>query len=405
MNRFLSLAIGAIAACALLLPTASHAQKKSGPGVTDTEIRIGQTLPYSGPLSAYSSIGKADAAYFQMVNDRGGINGRKIRFISLDDAFQPPKTVELTRRLVEQDDVLLIFNSLGTATNSAVQRYLNDKKVPQLFISTGASKFADPKSFPWTMGWQPSYPTEARIFAKYLLKEKPDAKIAVLLQNDDFGRDYLKGLKDGLGAKAGGMIVAEATYEVSDPTIDSQVAALKTSGADTLMTFATPKFAAQTIRKVGELGWKPLHLVASVSSSIGQVFKPAGLENAKGVVTAIYLRDATDPQWKDDPALTPWYAWMKKYNPDADLQDGFYLFGYSVAETLVHVLKNCGDDLSRENVMRQAASIRNLELPMLIPGVRVNTSPADYAPVAEMQLARFDGELLVRFGEIVSGRD
>jgi branched-chain amino acid transport system substrate-binding protein len=400
--RFLAFVVAALAA-AVALPV--HAQNKYGPGVTDTEIRIGQTMSYSGPLSAYASIGKAEAAYFQMVNDQGGINGRRIRFISLDDAFQPPRTVELTRRLVEQDEVLLTFGSLGTPTNIAVQKYLNDRKVPQLFVSTGATRFGDPKNFPWTMGWLPNFQSEARVHAKYLLKEKPDAKIAVLAQNDDFGRDYLKGLKDGLGERGAKMIVAEATYEVTDATVDSQVAMLKASGADTLITYATPKFAAQTIRKVADFGWKPLHLMSSVSSSIAQVYKPAGLENAKGLLVTQYIKDPTALQWQDDPGMKAWFAWMKRYNADADLTDVFPAYGYSVAQTLVHVLKQCGDDLSRENVMRQAASIKDLELPLLLPGIRVNTSATDYFPVGEMRLMRFDGEHYVPVSGVLSGRD
>ena len=393
----------ALAFAALGLAPA-HAEKKYGPGVTDTSIRIGQTMPYSGPASAYGVIGKAEAAYFAMINEQGGVNGRKIDFLSLDDGYSPPKTVEQTRKLVEQEEVLLIFQSLGTPTNSAIQKYLNAKKVPHLFLATGASKWGDPKGFPWTMGFNPSYQAEARIYAQHILKTKPDAKIALIYQNDDFGKDYVVGFKGMLGDKAAKMIVAEQSYEVSDPTVDSQIVALKASGADLLVTFATPKFAAQVIRKVADVGWKPTHYLTNVSTSVGAVLQPAGLDKATGVITALYFKDTSDPQWKNDPATRAWEEWMRKYHKGGNLDDSFNVYGYVVAQVMVHVLKACGDDLSRENVMRQAANLRKLEVPMLMPGITVNTSATDFNPIGEMQLARFDGKRWVPFGEVLSGR-
>jgi ABC-type branched-subunit amino acid transport system substrate-binding protein len=392
------------AAVLCLFAGAVHAQKKYSPGASDTEIRIGQTMPYSGPASAYGVVGKAEAAYFAMVNEQGGINGRKINFISLDDGYSPPKTVEQTRKLVEQEEVLLIFQSLGTPTNTAIQKYLNAKKVPHLFLATGANKWSDPKGFPWTMGFNPSYQAEGRIFAQHVLETRPDAKIALLYQNDDFGKDYVIGVKGLLGDKAAKMIIAEQTYEISDPTVDSQIVSLKASGADVLLTFATPKFAAQAIRKVGDLGWKPTHYLTNVSSSVATVLQPAGLDKAAGIISAHYFKDATDPQWKNDPAKLAWEDWMKRYHKTGVLEDGFNVYGYITAQLLVHVLKACGDDLTRENVMRQAANLRKLELPMLLPGITVNTSPTDFSPIGEMQLARFDGKRWVLFGNILSGR-
>jgi ABC-type branched-subunit amino acid transport system substrate-binding protein len=392
------------AAALCLFAGAVHAQKKYSPGASDTEIRIGQTMPYSGPASAYGVVGKAEAAYFAMVNEQGGINGRKINFISLDDGYSPPKTVEQTRKLVEQEEVLLIFQSLGTPTNTAIQKYLNAKKVPHLFLATGANKWSDPKGFPWTMGFNPSYQAEGRIFAQHVLETRPDAKIALLYQNDDFGKDYVIGVKGLLGDKAAKMIIAEQTYEISDPTVDSQIVSLKASGADVLLTFATPKFAAQAIRKVGDLGWKPTHYLTNVSSSVATVLQPAGLDKAAGIISAHYFKDATDPQWKNDPAKLAWEDWMKRYHKTGVLEDGFNVYGYITAQLLVHVLKACGDDLTRENVMRQAANLRKLELPMLLPGITVNTSPTDFSPIGEMQLARFDGKRWVLFGNILSGR-
>jgi ABC-type branched-subunit amino acid transport system substrate-binding protein len=383
----------------LILP--AWAEKKYGPGVTDTEIKIGQTYPYSGPLSGYATIAKAQAAYFAKINAEGGINGRKIKFISVDDAYQPPKTVEQTRRLIEQEEVLFLFGNLGTPTNSAIHKYVNAKKVPHIFLATGATKWGDPKNYPWTMGWQLAFQTEARIYASYILQNKPDAKIAVLYQNDDMGKDYLKGLKDGLGAKASAMIVAEATYESAEPTVDSQIIALKGSGADTFIGFAAVKAAAQALRKVRDLGWEPLYITPLTASSIETVFRPAGLDKAVGVISIGLQKDVHDPQWSDDPAVKEWRAWMAKYYPDGNLAEGFNVAGYMLAQTLVQVLKQCGDDLTRENVMRQAANLKNLELSMLLPGIKINTGPTDYFPIEQAQMIRFDGAKWVRFGPIL----
>ncbi|MBL8533580.1 MAG: ABC transporter substrate-binding protein, partial [Betaproteobacteria bacterium] len=383
---------------------AAQAEKKYGPGVTDSSIKIGQTMPYSGPASAYGVVGKAEVAYMAMVNEQGGVNGRKIDLLSLDDGYSPPKTVEQTRRLVEQEEVLMIYQSLGTPTNTAIQKYLNAKKVPHIFLATGAAKWGEPKTFPWTMGFNPTYQIEARIYAQHILKTRPDAKIAVIYQNDDFGKDYIVGFKGMLGDKAAKMIVAEQTYEVTDPTVDSQVVSLKSSGADMLLTFATPKFAAQVIRKVGELGWKPVHYLTNVSASVSAVLQPAGLDKATGIISATYFKDPTDPQWKNDPAVKTWEAWMKKYHPSGSLEDGLNVYGYIAGQALVHLLKACGDDLSRENIMRQAANLKKVELALLLPGVTLNTSPADFYPIGEMQLAKFDGKRWVLFGEILSGR-
>ncbi|MBR1224707.1 ABC transporter substrate-binding protein [Bradyrhizobium sp. AUGA SZCCT0176] len=379
------------------------AQKKYDSGATDTEIKIGNIMPYSGPASAYGVIGKTEEAYFKKINAEGGINGRKITFISYDDTYSPPKTVEQARKLVESDEVLLVFNPLGTPPNSAIQKYLNSKKVPQLFVATGATKWNDPKNFPWTMGWQPNYQSETQIYAKYILKEKPNAKIAVLYQNDDYGKDYLKGFKDGLGAKAASMIVIEESYEVSEPTIDSHIVKMKSTGADVFINITTPKFAAQAIKKNAEIGWKPLHFLNNVSASIGSVIKPAGMENAQDIISSQYLKDPTDAQWKDDPGMKAWNAFLDKYYPEANRADASVIFGYTVAQGLVHVLKACGDDLTRENVMKQAANIKNLELEGLLPGIKVNTSPTDFAPISQVQLIKFKGETWERFGEILSG--
>ena len=398
MKKGVLLAVG-IAAC--VAAAAVQAEKKYDPGVTDTEIKIGNTNPYSGPASAYGAIGRSEAAYFKMINDQGGVNGRKIDFITLDDGYSPPRTVEQVRKLVEEEQVLLLFQSLGTPSNTAIHKYMNAKKVPQLFVATGATKWGDPEHFPWTMGWQPSYQAEMHVYAKYLLKHEPNARIAVLYQNDDYGKDYLKGLHDGLGPQAEKMIVKEASYEVTDPTVDSQVVALQASGADTLFIVATPKFAAQAIRKVYDIGWKPLAFVNNVSTSVAAVLQPAGLEKSVGLITALYVKDPTDPQWASDPAMKRWLAWMKKYNPDGDVKDGFNVYGYAVAQTLVQVLKQCGDDLTRENVMRQAADLKNFEIPVLLPGIRINTSPTDFYPLEQMQLARFDGKRWVLFGEVL----
>jgi branched-chain amino acid transport system substrate-binding protein len=360
-------------------------------------------MPYSGPASAYGIIGKVEEAYFKMINEQGGINGRKINFVTYDDGYSPPKTVEQARKLVESDEVLLIFNSLGTPPNSAIHKYMNQKKVPQLFVATGATKWNDPKDFPWTMGWQPNYQSETIIYAKYILKNKPDAKIAVLYQNDDYGKDYLKGFKDGLGAKAASMIVIEDSYEVSEPTIDSHIVRLKASGADVFMNITTPKFAAQAIKKNAELGWKPLHFLNNVSGSIGSVIKPAGFENAQDIISSQYFKDPTDAQWKSDPAMIAWNEFLDKYYPEANRADASVMYAYIVSQGLVHVLKACGDNLTRENIMKQAASIRDYEPGGLLPGVKVNTSATDFAPLSQLQLIRFKGEHWERFGEILSG--
>jgi branched-chain amino acid transport system substrate-binding protein len=389
------------ACIALLSASAAFADRKYDPGASDSEIKIGQTMPYSGPASAYGTIGKAEAAYFRTINETGGINGRKINFISLDDGYSPPKTVEQTRRLVEEDQVLLIFQSLGTAMNTSIQKYLNAKQVPQLFVATGATKWGDPEHFPWTMGWQPNYQTETHIYAKYLLQNKRDAKIAVLFQNDDYGKDYLKGLHDGLGQQADKMIVREASYEVTDPTVDSQIVTLQGSGADVLLIFATPKFAAQAIRKTYDVGWKPMTFVNNVSTSVATVLQPAGLEKSLGLITALYLKDPTDPQWENDMAMKNWLAWMKKYYPDGDIKDISNVYGYAAAQTVVHVLRQCGDDLSHENIMRQAARLKDLEIPVLLPGIKVNTGPTDFYPIEQVQLARFDGKRWVLFGGVI----
>ncbi|HEV7880265.1 ABC transporter substrate-binding protein [Bradyrhizobium sp.] len=392
------------AAAALLAASCSGAlaQKKYDTGATDTEIKIGNIMPYSGPASAYGVIGKTEEAYFKKINAEGGINGRKINFISYDDAYSPPKTVEQARKLVESDEVLVVFNPLGTPPNTAIQKYLNSKKVPQLFVATGATKWNDPKEFPWTMGWQPNYQSETQIYAKIILKEHPNAKIAVLYQNDDYGKDYLKGLKDGLGAKAASMIVIEESYETSEPTIDSHIVKLKSTGADVFVNISTPKFAAQAIKKIAEIEWKPVHFLNNVSASIGSVIQPAGLQNAQGIISSAYLKDPTDPQWKTDAGMLAWNAFLDKYFPEANRADASVMFGYTVAQGLVHVLKACGDNLTRENVMKQAASIKDLELGGLLPGIKVNTSATDFAPLSQLQLQKFKGETWERYGEVLS---
>jgi branched-chain amino acid transport system substrate-binding protein len=398
-------AIG-FAAAALFAATSftALAQKKYGPGVTDTEIKIGNITPYSGPASAYGVIGKTEAAYFNKVNAEGGINGRKINFISYDDGYSPPKTVEQARKLVESDEVLFIFNSLGTPTNSAIQKYMNQKKVPQLFVATGATKWNDPKDFPWTMGWQPNYQSEARIYAKYILQEKPNGKIGVLYQNDDYGKDYLKGLKDGLGDKAASMIIGEEAYETTVPTVDSQIVSLKAKGADVFVSITTPKFAAQSIKKVAELGWKPLFILNNVGASIGAVMKPAGFENGQDIISANYAKDATSAQWRDDPGMKKFYAFLDKYYPDANRADASVLTGYNVVQTVVAVIKQCGDDLTRENIMKQAANLKELEIDGLLPGIKIHTSPIDYAPIKQLQLMRFKGENWELFGPVMGGQ-
>lgn len=398
--RKLLIAAAAIVGVALAAPHAL-AQKKYDPGASDKEIKIGNIMPYSGPASAYAAIGKAEAAYFRKINDEGGVNGRKINFISVDDGYSPPKAVEMARKLVEQDEVLLVFNPLGTPSNSAIHKYMNAKKVPQLFVATGASKWNDPKGFPWTMGWQPNYQTEAVIYAKHILQTKPNAKIAVLFQNDDYGKDYLKGFKDGLGDKVK-MIVAEVSYETSDPTVDSQIVQLQGSGADVFFNITTPKFAAQAVRKAYDIGWKPVQYLNNVSASIGSVLVPAGLEKSAGLITTQYLKDPLDNAWKNDAAMNDWKAFMAKYYPDGDLKDGSNVYGYTAAQGLVQVLKQCGDLLTRENVMKQAASLKDFSPSLALPGVKVNTSPTDFAPFQQMQMARFDGKEWVRYGDVMT---
>jgi branched-chain amino acid transport system substrate-binding protein len=391
--------IAASLAVALAAP-AALAQKKYDPGANDKEIKIGNIMPYSGPASAYGTIGKTEAAYFKMINDQGGINGRKINFVSLDDGYSPPKTVEMARKLVEQDEVLLVFQPLGTPPNSAIHKYMNAKKVPQLFVATGATKWNDPKTYPWTMGWQPNYQTEGTIYAQYVLKNKPNAKIAILYQNDDYGKDYLKGFKDGLGGKAN-QIVKDVSYEVTDPTIDSQMVQLQASGADVFFNITTPKFAALAIRKSYDLGWKPLHFLNNVSASVGSVLVPAGLEKAVGLISTQYIKDPTDPQWAKDAAVQAWKDFMAKYYPDGDLKDASNIYGYTVAATLAQVLKQCGDNLTRENVMKQAASLKDFRVETLLPGIKMNTGADDFAPIQSVQLIKFDGKEWVRFGEVM----
>jgi branched-chain amino acid transport system substrate-binding protein len=383
--------------------SSAFAQKKYDPGASDTEIKIGNINPYSGPASAYGLIGKTIAAYFNKVNAEGGINGRKINFISYDDAYSPPKAVEQARKLVESDEVLLIFQSLGTPSNTAIQKYMNAKKVPQLFVATGATKWGDPKHFPWTMGWQPPYQAEARIYAKYLLDKHPNAKIGILYQNDDYGKDYVKGMTDGLGAKATTMIVAEQPYETSDPTVDSQMVNLKASGAEVFFNVTTPKFAAQAIKKSAEIGWKPLHLLNNVSQSIGGVLKPAGLDNSTGILSSYYLKDATDPGLTNDSGYKDWLAFMDKYFAEGDKTSSFTVYGYTAAQTLVQVLKQCGDNLTHANVMKQAAGLKDLELGMLLPGIKINTSETDFYPIKQLQMQRFNGERWQSIGPVMSG--
>lgn len=379
----------------------AYAAKKYDEGASDTEIKVGQTMPYSGPASPYGQIGRAQAAYFKMINEQGGVNGRKINLLSMDDGYSPPRTVEQTRKLVEQEGVLFLFNPLGTAPNSAIHKYVNEKKIPHLFVASGATKWGDPKNFPWTMGWQPNYQTEGRAYAAYVLKNYPNAKIGILYQNDDYGKDYLSGFKDGLGAKASKMIVKEVTYEVTDPTVDSQIVTLKGSGADVFFNITTPKFAAQAIRKAFDIDWHPVHLLNNVSASTATVLVPAGVEKAKGVITAGYGKDLTDPQWQKGKDYDDYVAWLHKYMPGGRLDDGNIGYGYMTAMTLVHVLKACGDNLTRENVMKQAASIKNLDLPLLLPGIKINTGPNDYFPIESVRLQKFNGEKWELFGDVI----
>ena len=391
---------------ALILLTASGsavlAEQKYDAGVTDTEIKVGNIMPYSGPASAYGVIGRTEAAYFRKINAEGGLNGRKINFISYDDAYSPPKAVEQARRLVEGDEVFLIFGALGTPSNTAIQKYMNAKKVPQLFVQTGATKWNDPQNFPWTMGWIPNYQNEARIYARYILKEKPNAKIVVLYQNDDYGKDYLKGLKDGLGDKNASMIVAEDAYEVAEPTVDSHVVKMKSLNADVFVDITTPKFAAQAIKKAAEIGWKPLHFLNSVSTSIGAVIKPAGFENAQDIISVAYVMDAVDPQWNDDPGMKAFDEFLAKYFPEGNRADSLVLVGYNVAQTLAQVLRQCGDNLTRENVMKQAANLQDFRTTNLLPGITINTSPIDFAPIKQVRMRRFNGDKWELFGPILS---
>jgi len=392
--------VAAVLAAALASP-AAFAQKKYDPGASDTEIKIGNTNPYSGPASAYGTIGKSIGAYFKMVNEQGGVNGRKINWVSYDDGYSPPKTVEMVRKLVEQDNVLFVFQTLGTPPNTAIHKYMNMKKVPQLHVATGATKWDDSKAHPWTMGWQPNYQTEGRIYAEYILKEKPNAKIAILYQNDDYGKDYLKGMKDGLGAKAASMIVKEVSYEVTDPTVDSQMVQLQASGADTFFNITTPKFAAQAIRKAFDIGWKPLHFLNNVSASVGSVLTPAGLDKSVGLISTQYIKDPLDSQWASDKAIVDWKAFMAKYYPEGDLRDASNIYGYTVASTLHQVLKQAGDNLTRDNIMKQAASMKGFRVETFLPGISINTGAGDYAPIQSVQLIRFDGKQWVRFGNVM----
>jgi len=394
-------ALGVLALALAFAVTPALAQKQYGPGVTDTEIRIGTTTPYSGPASAYSAGAVSTTAYFTMLNERGGVNGRKINYISLDDGYSPPKTVEQIRRLVESDEVSFILNPVGTATNMAILKYVNQKKVPHIFIGSGATTFNDPEHFPWTMSWTPHYASEGEIYAKYILSSKPDAKIAVLAQNDDLGRDYLLGFRRGLGGKADRMIVLSQTYNTSDPTIDSQVVSLKASGADAFLIVAVPKFAAQAIRKAYDIDWHPQEFVVSVGSSIAGAIRPAGFEASKGVISAAYNKDPADPQWKDDPAMKAWNVWMDKYNTRVDKSDYYAPYGYNVGYAVEQLLKQCGDDLTRENIMKQASHL-DMELPLLLPGIRLKTSPTDLRPIKQMRLVRFDGERYVLFSDVLA---
>ncbi len=393
--------LAAATALFVLTTQGALAQKKYDTGATDTEIKIGNVEAYSGPASAYGVIGKTEDAYFRMINEQGGVNGRKINFISYDDGYSPPKTVEQVRKLVESDEVLLVFNALGTATQSAVQKYQNIKKVPQLFVATGASKWNDPKNFPWTMGFQPSYRVEARIFAKYILKTKPNAKVAVFFQNDDFGKDYLAGLKEVFGEKTPSILVAEESYEATEPSIDSHIVKLKGSGADVLVDISTPKFAAQTIKKMAELEWKPMHLLTNVAVSIGAVMKPAGLEASEGILSAGYLTDASDPQWTGSDGMKKFTAFVDKYMPGANISDANLVYAYAVAQTMVQVLKQAGDDLTRENVMKQAASLKDFAPDTLIPGIRINTSATDFAPIEQLKMMQFRSGKWELFGDII----
>ena len=401
-KRVLLIGTAALAATTLSLPVL--AQKKYDPGANDKEIKIGQSMPYSGPASAYGVIGKVQAAYFKRLNEKGGINGRRINFISLDDGYSPPKTVEVIRKLVEQEEVLFTMGTLGTPSNTAIHKYMNAKKVPHLFLATGASKWNDPKNFPWTIGFNPNYHSEGKLYAQDILKTKPNAKIAVLFQNDDYGKDYYGGFKEGLGDKAKTMIVAEASYEVTDPTIDSQIVTLKGSGADVFFNITTPKFAAQAIRKVADVGWKPVHYLNQVSASVGSVLKPAGLDKSVGIISMNYVKEPADKKWANDPTMLDYRALLKQYAADVDPDDGNASYGYAVSQLVEHVLKQAGDNLTRENIMKIATSIKALQLPMVLPGVLAETSPTDFALFQTMQLVKFDGTTWQAFGQPASVR-
>lgn len=392
--------LGALAVTPVFAP--AIAQKRYDDGASDSEIKIGNIMPYSGNASAYGVIGRTSEAVMKMVNDNGGLNGRKVNFITYDDGYSPPKAVEMVRKLVEEDKVLIVFNPLGTPSNTAIQRYLNQRKVPQLFVATGASKWGNPRQFPWTMGWQPDYVTEGAIYAKHILATKPDAKIGVLMQNDDYGKDYFNGFKQGLGAANERKIVQLSTYEVTDPTVDSQMIQLKNSGADVFFNITTPKFAAQAIKKAAEIAWKPVHYLNNVSSSFGSVLKPAGIENSQGIMVALYRKDANDPQWASSPDVVAWKAFMAKYMPNGDVRDDGHNYGFCVAHTLLQTLKQAGDNLTRENVMKEAANLKGFESPLLLPGIKVNTSPTDFYPIQSVQLARVKGESFELFGNVLS---
>ena len=394
--------VAGFALTALLAASPALAQKKNGPGVTDTEVKIGNIMPYSGPASSYGMIGKTEQAYIDMINASGGVNGRKITFISYDDGYSPPKAVEQARKLVESDEVAFLFNPLGTPSNTAILKYMNAKKVPHLFLATGATVFGQASVNPWTMGWQPNYQSEGRIYAKYVADKYPNAKIGILYQNDDFGKDMVKGFKDGLGAKTS-LIVAEAPYEISDPTIDSQIVKLKAAGVDLLYNSTTPKFAAQSIKKLAEIGWKPVHVLGSVSASVGSVIKPAGFDNSQGIISASYAKDPDDPQWKDDAGYKKWLAFMDKWAPAADKSNSLNVYAYNAMQTLETVLRQAGDDLTRENILKQAQSLKDVKLDMLLPGITLNTSATDYYPIEQMQLIKFEGQRWVTFGEIIKG--
>lgn len=390
------------AAAAAFIPAAPSILRAATVGVTDTEIRIGSTAAYSGPASAYGAIGRAHAATWQWFNDQGGVNGRKVKFLSYDDSYSPPKAIEQVRRLVEQDEVACLCNTLGTAANTAFLKYVNQKKVPDLFVGSGADKFQDPKTYPWTIGWQPSYRVEAQIFARYALKEKPDGRIGILYQNDDFGKDYLTGFRDVLGDRFDKMVTL-VSYEVTDATIDSQAISLQEAKVDVVMSASTPKFAAQFIRKLSSMNWKPLHLLSNVSTSVGAVIEPAGVDKAIGIVSNTYYKDPSDPRWKNDPGIAQWREVMTKYLPSADLNDAFYVYGYGAVMTMIPVLKQCGNDFSRENLMRQATNLKNVEVPTLLPGIRVNTSPTNYHTIGQVQLMRWGGKSWDLFGDVLSG--